>query len=204
MYSLQGMGTFTSLYLTKENTMFTIKRTTKAILATTVVAASFASFASLEKTPAPSYTNLSSAFKIAIVKNAPGTDDILDGNYNESLTRLNAVSLNSDDAFEKAMGVCVANLKMGEYNVAEKACSAAIIHIEATGNNYRHTRYLKSIAYSNRGIVNHFLGSKADAFADFNTALSFDANDVVMENLKALNVAALKQELKLSTTAMNY
>ena len=184
--------------------MFTKKLTYKSLLASTFIVASVGAFANLNETPAPSYNNLSSAFKIAIVKNAVGTDDILDGNYNESLTRLNAVSLTSEDAFDKAMGVCVANLKMGKYEVAEKACSTAIIHIEATGNDYRHTRYLKSIAYSNRGIVNHFLGSKADAFSDFNAALSYDANDVVMENLKALNIASLKKELKPATTAMNY
>lgn len=194
--------------------MFTKKLTHKKILASTFIAASigafanltasFASFASLNETPTPSYSNLSSAFKIAIVRHAPGTADILDGNYNESLTRLNSISKNSDEAFEKAMGICVANLKMGAYEIAEKACSAAIIHIEAKGDNYNETHYLKSIAYSNRGIVNHFIGSKADAFADFNTALSFDANDVVMDNLKALNIAVLKEELKSSTTAMNH
>ncbi|TRX52705.1 hypothetical protein [Thalassomonas sp. M1454] len=190
------------------------KLTYKSILASSFIAASigaaanltasFASFASLSETPAHTYANVSSQFKIAIVENAPGSDDILEGKYDESLTRINNVSASSIDAFEKSMGVCVANLKLGKYVAAEKACSTAIIHIEANGDNYNHTRYLKSIAYSNRGIVHHYLGSKANAFEDFNTALSFDANDVVMDNLKALNIALLKQELKVSTTAMNY
>lgn len=119
--------------------------------------------------------------KIAIIKNAIGSKELIAGNYNEGLTKLSNSSKQNE--YEGAMGLCVANLKTHRYIEANIACSQAIDTINNIADDSYHNRYLKSLAYSNRGVVRYLAKDSYGALDDFTTALLVDNNDIVKKNL---------------------
>lgn len=182
------------------NKLNPLKKVKVALVVSTLLSCTGA-IASIRVTEPPGSTlkNLDLPFQVAVIKNAVGSTAIVKGEYEKSISDLTT----TDSAFETQLGLCAANVKLGKYKLADIACSKAIEYISTEQVKTSRSAFLASIAYSNRGIVKHYLRDKVGAFKDFNMALSFDANNVVLMNLKALNVATLKKEILATTTAMN-
>lgn len=174
-------------------------KATLALSALLTCTGAYAAISKLEP-PGASLKHIDAPFKVAVIRDAIGTKGIVKGDYETSISDLTI----KESDFEVQMGLCVANMKLGKYELADTACTKAIEYISSDELNTSRAVYLASIAYSNRGIVKHYLNDKAAAFKDFNMALSFDSNDVVLTNLKALNIATLKKEILLTATAMNH
>lgn len=152
--------------------------------------------------PSEALRSMHTPFKVAVVKNTTGVAEIKNGDYQEGINAIASNTMDSNTKFNDTLNLCAAKLKLGEYTAAETACSNAITVI-SKAEITEHNNYLKSIAYSNRGIVRHYLTNKAGSFADFNQALSLDDNKVVRANVKALKHALLKSELLAVNTVLN-
>lgn len=138
------------------------------------------------------YTNMASAdntpmrlkgLKVAIIKDAIGSKELITGNYNQGVAKLTIVNEQNESEFERAMGLCVANLKTNKFLAANKACSMAIDKINLNGDNTSQSNYLKSLAYSNRGILRYVEKDGYGALLDFTTALLLNDNDIVKQNI---------------------
>ncbi|QBY04836.1 hypothetical protein E2K93_10780 [Thalassotalea sp. HSM 43] len=139
--------------------------------------------------------HLNSTFKIAMIENSTGLRDINAGDYEDALSKINSAS-DVNEKLELLMANCVANLKLSRFSEAKIACDKAI---EVISNNESNaSKYLTAIAYSNRAIVNHYLGDKVSAFKDFNTAMKYDDNRIVKANIEAMTVALMKKEMLAS------
>ena len=124
--------------------------------------------------------------KIAVIKDAVGTEDIIAGNYHSGLDKLATADASSFSDYDKAMGVCVANIKLNSLTIADKACTDAIDAMKALSGRGRHGQYLKALAYSNRAIVRYLAKDNSGAMEDFTSALLIDNNDIVKGNIIAL------------------
>ncbi|NMP32280.1 hypothetical protein HII17_11935 [Thalassotalea sp. M1531] len=124
--------------------------------------------------------------KIAIIKNAVGTDEIISGDYSAGLSKIVATKKPELSNYDKAMGVCVASLKLNELDKADSACTKAIDEISAIKGRGRHGEFLKSMAYSNRAIVRYLAKDNTGALEDFTSALVVDNNSIVKDNILAL------------------
>lgn len=160
---------------------------------------SFISNAKINSLASEEFSHLKVAFKIATVEGATGTNEINNGEFTKSIKTSTSMIGKSDDLFGTSMSLCVAHLKVGAFKHADAACTSAIKAIsdlKSKPTSPRNIDYLTSVAYSNRGIVHHYLGDKTSAFNDFNTAMSIDDNRIVKHNLTALNIATLRNEIK--------
>lgn len=128
--------------------------------------------------------NNQSVFKIAVVEDAVGTQEIMKGRYRLGLEKLSTKSSRRVSDYDVAMGECVANLMIKKLETASKNCSQAIeVYFSKKGSHYR---YLTSVAYSNRAVANFKLGRVDSALKDLQMAASIDENDLVLENLSVL------------------
>ena len=185
----------------KFNLTPSISKLTRCLLSTGLITSALTA-TSVNAEMLPSETaHLNPSFKIAIVGGAAGSHDINKGNYKVGIDKISAkAKLNDDDSFLEttfatSMGLCVANMKLERFNDAKSACSKAIKAIEGISGQTSHSRYLTSIAYSNRAIVNHYLGDKVSAYKDISRAMKVDSNYIVKANAEALNKAIIKKEL---------
>jgi hypothetical protein len=102
------------------------------------------------------------------------------------------------------MGLCVANLKVNRLAKAELACTQAIEAISAITADNKHNRYLKSLAYSNRGIVRYKSNSTLSAIEDFTTALKLSKRRYIKDNVAALKTAiASNYSVEMNNTFIN-
>lgn len=125
-------------------------------------------------------------FKIAIIENSLGSADILNGNFNSSIEKLTLKQRKTNE-FNKNMGLCVAYSHIENSLKSEQACTAAIDSANTLGLHSKKARYLKSLSYSNRGIVRYRNGDISSAMEDLTTALSIDENSVTLSNLKLIH-----------------
>lgn len=121
--------------------------------------------------------------KVAIIKDAIGTSELVSGLYNQGLEKLKTSTSQMEAGFEQATGLCVANLKTKRLSEADKACNQAIHYINHVDSSINHIQFLKSLAYSNRGIVRYLSNDNLGALDDFITALLIDNNHIVQDNL---------------------
>jgi hypothetical protein len=127
-----------------------------------------------------------SNLKIAVVKGALGSKEILSGEYSAGLDKISSESKLALQDYDKAMGVCVASLKLRNYDQAKSACTKAIVAVNDLNGTSTQEKFLKSIAYSNRGIVRYLSNDSYGALSDFTTALLVDRNAIVKGNLIAI------------------
>ncbi|REL25904.1 hypothetical protein DXX93_04540 [Thalassotalea euphylliae] len=124
--------------------------------------------------------------KLAIVKNAPGSDEIIAGDYQLGLDKLASAKQDPISSYNQAMGMCVANIKLNDLSLADKACSFAVEQIDKVTGPSAQKLFLKSMAYSNRGIVRYLADDNVGALEDFTSALLVDNNTIVKNNLLTL------------------
>jgi hypothetical protein len=178
------------LNLIKESLMKNILTSTKVTLLSLLIMTSSAAIADISSSKSLSM----SGFKIAVIKNSTGTEDIISGNYISGINHIKSEG-ETVSTFEKSMGLCVANLKVNRLAEAELACTSAIESIPlATGfsrssTDNRHNKYLKSLAYSNRGIVRYQSNDPLSAIEDFNTAAQLSHHTYIKNNIAVIKTA---------------
>lgn len=155
----------------------------------------------LALTSAMSATADTETFKVAIIKNALGSKDILNGNFNSSIEKL-ILKKKQHNNFNKNMGLCVAYSKTQNSIKSESACTAAIDNANSFRSHNKKVRYLKSLSYSNRGISRYRNGDVRGAMDDLTIAMSIDANPITESNLKLIqkrsNVTNTDSAIELS------
>ena len=189
-----------------KNTLTTIKVTLLSLLI-----ASSTAFAGPSTTAAVSMKG----FKIALVKNATGTEDIVSGNYLNGINNITedvkkssafekSMGYYESSAFDKLMGLCVANLKMNRLEKAERACTNAIKEKSGLAGRGKHNKYLKALALSNRGIVRYQAHSPLSAIEDFTAALKLNKSQLIKSNIAALKTSiAAHYDIEMSDTLVS-
>ncbi|WP_448211295.1 hypothetical protein [Colwellia sp. MEBiC06753] len=123
--------------------------------------------------------------KVAIVKDAIGTQDIVSGDYRSGLNKIASTTARVASPYDQAMGACVANIKLKKLAQANSDCSQAINAIDEVSGRSRQKEFLKSMAYSNRAIVRYLAQDNIGALDDLTSALLVDDNEIVKSNIMA-------------------
>lgn len=138
-------------------------------------------------------------FKVAIIENALGSDDIISGNYNKFIKNLPSNKpINS--AFESNMSLCAAYIKTAEYDKSESACTAAIKTLKLIDLPIKKSLYLKALSFSNRGVSRYLNNDIAGSIDDFTTAMLVDVNTITKSNLTLAKHGLLKEKEQNSFT----
>lgn len=148
-----------------------------------------------------------SGMRIAIIKGAVGSNDIINGNYHQATSKLatlplEPISANKHAKIEYAMGLCAAFIKMDKLSQAKKACTTAIHSLDALADSSQQIKYLTAMSYSNRGIAKYLADDTQGAYDDMTTAMLIDSNDVVKENLIQFKKTVTTNNLFSSTLSL--
>ena len=139
--------------------------------------------------------------KVAIIKNATGTNDIVRGNFNTGIKKLNKQN-KYEYSFGSNMGLCVAYLQSDDAKQSESACTAAIESTEKFDFKSTKADYLKSLSYNNRAISRYINNDISGALSDLNAAVLIDKNTITTNNLKIIKQHSFKQENVNATTTL--
>ena len=120
-------------------------------------------------------------FQVAVVELTPGAKEIIEGQYQTGLKKLTLQKTAKRPSFNRSLTLCAANIMVNDFQSADGACTVAIEKYK--NRNGMNHKYLRSIAYSNRGIARYLQGDKEGASTDLRTAASIDRNRIVMANL---------------------
>ena len=142
-----------------------------------------------------------SALKVAVVKDATGTQDIVKGNFNSSIKKLTRRH-KTENSYNSNMSLCVAYLQADNKKQSELACTAAINNVEAMDLTNTNGLYLKSLSYSNRGISRYKNNDLSGALADLNQAILIDENTITLGNLKIIKQKAYRLALRSKTSSL--
>jgi hypothetical protein len=145
--------------------------------------------------------NSNNTLKVAVVKNATGTRDIINGNFSSSIKKLTKRHID-EDSYGRNMSLCVAYLQIDNARLSESSCTAAINSIEAMNLNSDKFHYLKSLSYSNRGLARYKNADISGALADLNDAVLIDDNVIAVNNLKIIKQYSLELESSTENTAL--
>lgn len=136
-------------------------------------------------------------FTVAIIKHTNGSKELMAGQHQSGLKKLQEPLLPIN--FERAMGVCVAQLKQDKFEQAEASCSRAIQLSHQELDNSGHANLLKAFAFNNRAIVRHYLQDKMGALDDFTSAYLLTNNQTIYKNLRHFKDSIANQsEMNLS------
>ncbi|MEW6991403.1 hypothetical protein AADZ91_12005 [Colwelliaceae bacterium 6441] len=127
--------------------------------------------------------NSATTFKVAVIKNTLGASEIVSGQYEQGINEISGKM----DNFNHAMNLCVAQIKVAQFEKAENSCSQAIDSLSVNASRGRHGKLLKALAYSNRGIARHINGKNKKAYDDFLMAKSFSNNPLIIDNITYFN-----------------
>jgi len=138
--------------------------------------------------------------RVAVVKNATGTHEIVKGEFDSGIKKLNRLR-KYEDSFGSNMGLCVAYLQTKEAEQSESACTAAINSAKKINLRSSKSDYLKSLSYNNRGISRYINNDVSGALSDLNAAVLIDDNTITTSNLELLKQYSFKQDSIASTTS---
>jgi hypothetical protein len=133
------------------------------------------------------------ALKVAVVKHAMGTNDIVKGDISGGITKLNRLHKN-DNSFGSNMSLCVAYLQSDDAVQSESACTAAINSAEKIRLKNDKAYYLKSLSYNNRGIARYMNKDISGALSDLNAAVLIDNNVITTSNLEMVKLYSYNSE----------
>ncbi|MEW6981504.1 hypothetical protein AAD001_02495 [Colwelliaceae bacterium 6471] len=136
-------------------------------------------------------TEAMGGFKLAIIEDAIGSDEISSGNYRQALSTLASSTSDKLSSYDRSMGECVAYLKINQYEQSDKACSKAIKLISRMKNKGEHAQYLASISYSNRAVSRYFANQDSAAIDDLTKAIAIHENKIVSDNLAHIQTKTL-------------
>lgn len=181
----------------KEKTMQTFKKlSTLTLLTASLAGPSFIANA-----------DTNSGMRIAIIKGAMGSNDIINGNYQQATSKLASLTLaaspdSTHETIEYAMGLCAAFIKMDKLSQAKQACTQAIVSLDSMTSSSQQVKYLMAMSYSNRGIAKYLADDTQGAYDDMTTAMLIDGNDVVKENLIQFKKTVTTDNLFSSTLSL--
>ncbi len=136
--------------------------------------------------------------RIAVVKDALGSKELATGNYTIAENMLANTKSNPQASYERAMGLCVAYIKLEKLDEANIACSDAITSLNSEASS-RRAKYLTAIAYSNRGIAKYLAKDSQGALEDMTDALLIDSNDIVKGNLVKMKGKLFAKQNSITT-----
>ncbi|MFB0980499.1 MAG: hypothetical protein QMC62_06260 [Alteromonadaceae bacterium] len=140
------------------------------------------------------------ALRVAVVKHATGTPEIVKGQFGSGIKKLNRLQ-RDEDSFGSSMGLCVAYLQSKDAVQSESACTAAINSAKKINLRSAKADYLKSLSYNNRGISRYINNDISGALSDLNAAVLIDENTITTGNLALIKQYSFKQENLASTTS---
>lgn len=149
--------------------------TVKAILATTLLTCSVGALAN------------NAPLKVAVIKDAAQSDNIIKGKFVDSITSLSKKKLDAL-TFEESTSLCVAYLRTKDSIKSEMACTAAVDSSKTIASKSNKALYLKSISYSNRGVSRYLSGDIPAAMDDLTTAILIDKNAITESNLASIKI----------------
>lgn len=123
--------------------------------------------------------------RIAVVKDAIGSKELSVGDYSTAADLITKTQSSPEASYEKAMGLCVAYIKLEKLDAANVACSDAITSLDSISTSSQ-AKYLTSIAYSNRAIAKYLAKDNQGALEDMTDALLIDNNTIVKGNLASM------------------
>jgi hypothetical protein len=129
-------------------------------------------------------------FRVAVVKNTLGANNIVAGEYESSIAKISDTHLD----FNRAMNLCVAQIKTYNFELAENSCTKAIDSMSVNASRGRHGKLLKALAYSNRGIAKHLNNKSKTAYDDFLMAKSLSEDKIINDNM-----AYFKSSIKVTS-----
>jgi hypothetical protein len=138
--------------------------------------------------------------RVAIVKHATGTHEIVKGKFDSGIKKLNRLQ-RDEYSFGSNMGLCVAYLQSKDAEQSESACTAAINSAKKINLRSSKADYLKSLSYNNRGISRYINNDISGALSDLNAAVLIDDNAITTTNLELVKQYSFKQEMLTSTTS---
>lgn len=120
-------------------------------------------------------------FKIAVIENAPKSQEILNGDYDTAIATLSK-TITHNSSFDKVTSLCVAHIKSKVSEGSESACTAAI----ETAIDNKEPSYLRSISYNNRAIARYQNNDISGAMTDLKQASKINNNPIIKANLSQL------------------
>ena len=129
-------------------------------------------------------SNKMKGFQVAVIRDSSGAKEILKGKYRLGLDKLAQHSSKKNSSFDSLLARCAARIMTRELKQAHLVCTDAI----ESYKNHKEPKYkyLKSMAYSNRGIARFLLGDIIGASNDLEIASSINKNKIVLSNLSNL------------------
>ena len=120
-------------------------------------------------------------YQMAVFSDVAHGTKVLSGDYDQAITKIHTGSRSADELHTQT-NLCVAYVKSGDVDAAEKACEEAVLAAKSLGSAtlpsfigvspaQRRARYL-AIALSNRGVVKAVLGDLEAARKDFADAMA--------------------------------
>jgi hypothetical protein len=176
--------------LYKERNIMKIKSTLLTSLLTTLVLSN----------PVLAFEN-KTALKVAVVKYAMGSNDIVKGDFTTGIKKLNRLR-KDEDSFGSNMSLCVAYLQSDDAMQSESACTAAINSAQKINLKTDKAYYLKSLSYNNRGISRYINNDISGALSDLNAAVLIDNNTITTSNLKIVQLYSYKLESASAASAL--
>ena len=138
-------------------------------------------------------------FKLAIVQGELGTEDLLAGNTQASISKLERKK-KWQNTYNSMMGLCVAYIKENRPVRSEAACTLAISRANSIPSNYSDASYLKSLSYSNRGVSRYQNNDLSGALQDLNAAVQIDSNRLTKNNLALAEKHSIEARASINIT----
>lgn len=126
-------------------------------------------------------------YEMAVFSDVAHGTKVLSGKYDQAITNIRSNSRSADEVYVQT-NLCVAYVKSGDIDAAEKACEEAVLAAKSLGDTalssfiggttaQRHARYLAhgrylAIALSNRGVMRAVSGDLEAARKDFDAAMA--------------------------------
>ncbi|QIR13386.1 hypothetical protein [Shewanella aestuarii] len=125
------------------------------------------------------------AYKMVLIEDVPGVNELQSGNIIEGLNETLSASKLEVDSFSRNINLCVGYTKLSEIEKAEQACTAAVksARIDSTMGEMR------AYAYNNRGVAKLMAKDNLGALEDFRRAAKVTSNSIYQHNLTRLEAA---------------
>ena len=143
-------------------------------------------------------------YTMTVISNQSYSGKVLKGDYESAIDRITASRVGKRKRFASLTNLCVAYTKVGELELAEETCNAAVVFVEERQSGRPRTVYSPgdieaadradlAVALSNRGVCRAARGETELAHADFEASLELGADLSAPEiNLARLDSATRK------------
>jgi tetratricopeptide (TPR) repeat protein len=144
-------------------------------------------------------TNLLASYKVAVIESTAGAKEIKQGQYTQSIKRLNSQlpTANGESAAEIYVNLCVAYLSNLQFHQANKICDKAVSNVANLPSYKSGRRQVLASALNNRAVYKIKIDDYEGALKDFQQALKLHPLPLVEANIAKLH-QHIHQESKLA------